>query len=124
MKHPMMIIMFASVVLIATAAAVNPADVVSAPVGELQEKAVEHLVSGNLTSEHISQELNATTEELKQKAVEALKQNVNISQEELEKRAKAELMNQVNQTVQQPGFEAVFALAGLLGALILLRRSV
>jgi hypothetical protein len=53
-----------------------------------------------------------------------INQGLNVTAEQLEQRAKEELKNQVNQRVQQPGFESLFTLMGILGtAFILARRN-
>ncbi|HWQ20214.1 MAG TPA: PGF-CTERM sorting domain-containing protein [Methanotrichaceae archaeon] len=83
---------------------------------------VEHIVQGNLTKEHLGQDANSTKEQLKNQAAEHINQSLNVTSEQLSKMAKEELTNQVNQKVQQPGFEYVFALTGILGTALILRR--
>jgi len=90
---------------------------------EMEKKAVEHIMQGNLTKEHLSQDVNSTKEQLKNQAVEHVNQNLNVTTEQLSQMAKEELKNQVNQKVQQPGFEYFFALAGILGTALILRRK-
>jgi Skp family chaperone for outer membrane proteins len=116
-----------------TAMAANPTDII-APVqqqidqaqGDLPQKVVQHIVEGNLTPEHLQKDVNATKEELTKKAAE-IQQNASITQQQLQQKAKEEVknqVNQVNQKVQQPGFEATLAAAGILAtAYILLRRD-
>ena len=94
---------------------------------QLQQKAVQHIVEGNLTQEHISQELDATKQNLTTQAREKLNQelneSLNLTPEQLQQKATEELKKQVNQKVQQPGFEYAFALAGILGTALILRRK-
>jgi hypothetical protein len=122
-------IAFACMMLMAAALAQNPADTISSKVNaqineakqNLTQTAVEHVKEGNLKTGHLQKDLNATKEELKQKAVQTINVNANISSGELQQKAKDELKNQVNQKVQQPGFEIILALtvviliAGILG---------
>jgi len=89
---------------------------------ELEKKAMEHIAQGNLTKEHISQEVNATKEQLKKQVVERINKSLNVTPEQLQQRAKEELKNQVNQWVQQPGFESFLAIAGILGIAFVLKR--
>lgn len=119
-------------ILIPTALAANPLDLVAAPLQQnfnisteqLEKTALEHISQGNLTQEHIIQDINTTTERLKTEAAGRINQSLNISAEQLEQRAKEELKNQLSQKVQQPGFEFAFALIGILGmAFIFARRN-
>lgn len=114
------------------AMAVNPMDLIAAPLQEsfnvnatdLEKKALEHIAQSNLTQEHISNDINATKEQLKKEAVGRINQNLNITPGQIEQRAKEELKNQVSQKVQQPGFESLFALMGILGmAFVISRRN-
>ena len=118
-------------VLMTTAMAANTTDII-APVqqqvnqaqGDLQQKVVQHIAEGNLTPEHLQKEVNATKEELTKKAAE-IRQNASITQQQLQQKAKEEVknqVNQVNQKVQQPGFEATLAAAGILATAYILRR--
>jgi hypothetical protein len=118
-------------VLMTTAMAANTTDIV-APVqqqinqaqGDLQQKVVQHIAEGNLTPEHLQKDVNITKEELKKKATE-IKQNASVTQQQLQQKAKEEVknqVNQVNQKVQQPGFDATLAAAGILAAACILRR--
>jgi PGF-CTERM protein len=89
----------------------------------LEKKGMEHIAQGNLTTEHISQDGNATAEQLKRQAAKHLNQTLNIRPEQLQQRATEELKDQLGQRVQQPGFEAIIAIAGLLGISFILRRN-
>ncbi len=116
------------------AMAANPLDMVAAPLqgklnttaSDLEKSALKHIAEGNLTQEHISQDINATInatkEQLKKEAMEQINQGLNITAEQLEQRIKEDLKNKVNQQVSQPGFEALFALLGILGIVLLARR--
>ena len=116
--------------LSSTAIAGIPIDFIAAPLQEnanisqqeIEKKVVEHIVQGNLTKEHLGQDVNSTKEQLKKQAVEHINQSLNVTSEQLSQMAKDELKNQVNQKVQQPGFEYAFALAGILGTALILRR--
>lgn len=89
---------------------------------DIENKVVEHIVQGNLTEEHLSQEVNSTKEQIKKQAVEHINQSLNVTSEEISQMAKEELKNQVNAKVEQPGFEYVLALTGILGTALVLRR--
>lgn len=123
-------IAFACMMLMATALAQNPADMISSKVNaqidaakqNLTQKAVERITEGNLTKESLQKDLNATKEELKQKAVQSMNVNANITSGELQQKAKDELKNQVNQKVQQPGFEIILALTVVILIAGILRR--
>jgi DNA-binding transcriptional regulator YdaS (Cro superfamily) len=123
-------IALACMMLMATALAQNPADMISSKVNaqidaakqNLTQKAVERITEGNLTKESLQKDLNATKEELKQKAVQTMNVNANITTGELQQKAKDELKNQVNQKVQQPGFEAILALTAIIFIVSILRR--
>jgi lipopolysaccharide export system protein LptA len=123
-------IAFACMMLMAAALAQNPADSISSKVNaqinaakqNLTQTAVEHVTEGNLTKEHLQKDLNATKEELKQKAAQTMNVNANITSGELQKKAKEELKNQVNQKVQQPGFEIILALTVVVLIAGVLRR--
>jgi uncharacterized membrane-anchored protein YhcB (DUF1043 family) len=118
-------------VLMTTATAANPTDII-APVqqqinqaqGDLQQKVVQHFAESNLTSEHLQKDVNVTKEELNKIAVE-IKQNASVAGHQLQQKAKEEVknqVNQVNQKVQQPGFELTLAAAGILATAYILRR--
>lgn len=132
MKSLILLIMLASMEMIfmTSASAQNPVDIISGPIqqhinqtqGQLQQKLAQHIAEGNLTPEHIQKDVNATAEELKNTATNEIKEHANITSQDIQQKAKEELKNQVNQRVQQPGFEAVFAAAGILATAYLLRR--
>jgi hypothetical protein len=90
---------------------------------ELQKKALEHIQGGNLTQEHLSQDLNATKKELIQQAKEQLNKNLPINQEQLQEQAKEELRKQTTEKIQSPGFGLPLAISGIIGLAILLRRK-
>ena len=127
------IIAVALLALIPITFAQNPIDVVTGPAQEqmnamgqqLQQKAVQHIVEGNLTQEHISQELNATkqnlTEQAKEKLNQKLNESLNLTPEQLQQKATEELKRQVNQKV--PGVGALIALIGLLCVAFVIRRK-
>lgn len=127
------IIIMAFLALITTGMAQNPIDAVTGAAQEqintmgqqLQQKAVQHIVEGNLTQEHISQELNETrqnlTEQAKTKLNQKLNENLNLTPEQLQQKATEELKKQVNQKV--PGFEAMIALISLLGVALVIGRK-
>jgi DNA primase len=135
MKIRSLIITAALLALITVASAQNPIDAVAGSLQEqvsaageqLQQKAVQHVAEGNLTREHITQDLNATAENLtgkaRQQLEQKLNQNLNITPEGLEQRAKEELKNQLNQRInQQPGFPAILAVLVMLAAGCLIKR--
>ncbi|VVB69846.1 Uncharacterised protein [uncultured archaeon] len=102
---------------------------INAAGGELQQKAVQHIMEGNLTTEHIAQELNATKDNLTEQAKSQIKQtigqnqNLNLTAEQLEQKAMDEIKSQLSQKAQQqPGFPAAMAFVGILSAAILIRR--
>jgi PGF-CTERM protein len=111
----------------------NPIDAMTGSVQEqmttigqqLQQKAVQHIVEGNITQEHISRDLNATKQNLtiqaKEKLNQKLNENLNLTPEQLQQKATEELKRQVNQKV--PGFEALIALIGLLGVALVIGRK-
>ena len=131
MRNLSLIVLALMTALSSNAIAVSPVDMIASPLQsninlsqqELEKKAIEHIAQGNLTKEHISQDVNATAELLKEQAAERINQTLNITPEQLRQRAKEELKNQVNQRVQQPGFEAILAVAGILGISLILRRN-
>jgi hypothetical protein len=117
------------IALISTAMAQNPVDGVigsiqgqiSTAPQKLQEKAIQHATEGNLTTEHIIQDLNATkrslTEQAKSKLNEKVNTNLDLTPEQLQQKATEELKKQVGQKAQQqPGFGAVLAIFGTLAA--------
>ena len=122
------IVVIALLALIPTAIAQNPIDDLTGSVQEqlntvgqqLQQKTAQHIVEGNLTQEHISQDLNATTEQLKKDALEKINPALNVTSEQLEQKAKEDLKKQLDKNV--PGFEYASALIGMLGTALILRR--
>jgi PGF-CTERM protein len=122
MKSLILATLVSIVALISIAIAAPVQEHIDSTSADIQSRALEDIVQGNLTQDHISQEVNATKDRLTNQALEHINQSLNITSEQLEQRAKEELKNQVNQKVQQPGFEYAFALAGILGAAIILRR--
>ena len=122
------IVVIALLALIPTAIAQNPIDDLTGSVQEqlntvgqqLQQKTAQHIVEGNLTQEHISQDLNATTEQLKKDALEKINPALNVTSEQLKQKAKEELKKQLDKNV--PGFEYASALIGMLGTALILRR--
>lgn len=131
MRNLSLIILFLMTALSSNVLAANPVDTIASSLQnnvnlsqqELEKKAIEHIAQGNLTRDHISQDVNATKEQLKKQALEQVNKTLNITPEQLQQRAKEEIKNQVNQRVQQPGFEAIFAVAGILGIAFALRRN-
>ena len=89
---------------------------------QLKQNAVQHIVEGNLTQEHISQDLNATTEQLRKDALDKINPALNVTSEKLEQKAKEELKEQLDKNVPLPGFEYASALAGIFGIALILRR--
>jgi PGF-CTERM protein len=112
MKILHLILMAGLFAMISTGAAQNPLEAAASSLQkqmntagqQLQEKAVQHIVEGNLSQEHIAQDLNLTSEQLQQKAAEELKKQVS------------------RQIQQQPGFEAVLAILATLAAVGVIRR--
>ncbi|OPY50839.1 MAG: hypothetical protein A4E48_01728 [Methanosaeta sp. PtaU1.Bin060] len=130
MRRPNLFILALAVLLSPEAMAANPIDLIAAPLQDslnlnatdLGKKTLEHIAQGNLTQEHISQDLNATKEQVKQEAFSQIDQNLNITPEQIQQRAEEELKNQVSQKVQQPGFDALFAVMGILGTAFAISR--
>lgn len=125
MRNLRLIVLALALAFIPAAMAANPIDIaplqgkLNTTASDLEKSALEHISEGNLTQEHISQDvnatINATKEQIKKEAMEQINQGLNVTAEQLEKKIKEDLKNQVNQQVQQPGFEALSALLGLLG---------
>ena len=140
MKIWSIIIAAAFLALFPLAMAANPIDAIAAPLQEqvnvagqeLQQKAAQHILEGNLTSEHIAQDLNSTKENLTEQAKaklneeinQKLNQGLNLTPEQLSQRAGEELKKQVSQKMPAPGFEFILALTGFLGAIYSLRRRI
>jgi len=122
------------IALISTASAQNPLDAVAGSLqdqlnsagSQLQQKAVQHALDGNLTQEHLTQDLNAAREEIVGEAAGKINQNLNLTaqqlQEQVQQKAKEELQDQVNQAAKQPGFEGILAIAGILAVALLIKR--
>jgi PGF-CTERM protein len=129
------IIVIAILALMPITFAQNPIDAVTGSIQgqmntmgqQLQQKAVQHIVEGNISQEHISQDLNATKQNLtaqaKEKLDQELNKNLNLTPEQLQQKATEELKRQVNQRVKQPGFEVLIALIGLLGVALVIGRK-
>jgi PGF-CTERM protein len=117
---------------LSTASAQNPLEAAASSLQEqmntagqqLQEKAAQHVLEGNLTQEHLAQDLNATKDNLTAQAKAKINQmNLNLSPEQLQQKATEELKKQVSEQIkQQPGFEAALAMLAALAAVGLLRR--
>jgi PGF-CTERM protein len=131
MKISYVLIAATLLALITIASAQNPIDAfagslqekVNAAGQELQQKAVTHIVEGNLTQEHVAQELKAAKENLTTQATKEISENLNITPGQLQEKATQELKNQAIQKIeQQPGFPAALALFGMLAIVCLMRR--
>jgi PGF-CTERM protein len=130
MLYSSLVVFTLALTAIPCAIAANPLETIATPLQEnlnldaqdLGNRAIEHIAQGNLTQEHISQDINATKEQLRKEAVQQIDQNLNVTSEQLQQRAKEELQNQINQRAQQPGFEALFALLSLVGIAFALGR--
>ncbi|MEI8003945.1 MAG: PGF-CTERM sorting domain-containing protein [Methanothrix sp.] len=116
--------------IISIGAAQNPLEAAASSLQEqmntagqqLQEKAVQHVLEGNLSQEHIAQDLNATKEKLTGQAIAKVNQ-MNLTSEQLQQKAAEELKKQVNEQIQkQPGFGAAFAILATLAAAGIIRR--
>ncbi|MEI8003940.1 MAG: PGF-CTERM sorting domain-containing protein [Methanothrix sp.] len=118
--------------IISTGAAQNPFEAAASSLQEqmntagqqLQEKAVQHVLEGNLSQEHIAQDLNAGKENLTAQARAKVNQmNLNLTSEQLQQKAAEELKKQVNEQIQkQPGFGTALAMLATLAAAGLIRR--
>jgi PGF-CTERM protein len=128
-----LILMAGLLAIISTAAAQNPFEAAASSLQEqmntagqqLQEKAVQHIAEGNLTQEHIAQDLNASKENLTEQARAKINQkiNLNLTPEQLQQKASEELKKQVSEQIkQQPGFEAALAILATLAVVGLIRR--
>jgi PGF-CTERM protein len=127
-----LILMTCLLAVISTGAAQNPLEAAASSLQEqmntvgqqLQEKAVQHIVEGNLSQEHIAQDLSASKENLTEQARAKINEmNLNLTPEQLQQKAAEELKNQVSQQIkQQPGFGATLALLATLAAAGLVRR--
>ena len=130
MKNSHLILMAGLLAIISTGTAQNPLEAAASSLQEqmntagqqLQEKAVQHVLEGNLSQEHIAQDLNATKEKLTGQAIAKVNQ-MNLTSEQLQQKATEELKKQVSEQIQkQPGFEAAFAILATLAAVGLIRR--
>jgi PGF-CTERM protein len=118
--------------MVSTAAAQNPFEAAASSLQEqmntagqqLQDKATQHVLEGNLTQEHIAQDLNATKDNLTAQATAKINQiSQNLTPAQLQQKATEELKKQVSEQIkQQPGFEAAFALLAVLVVVGLFRR--
>ena len=118
--------------IFSTAAAQNPFEAAASSLQEqmntagqqLQEKAAKHALEGNLTQEHIAQDLNATKDNLTAQATAKISQiSQNLSSEQLQQKATEELKKQVSEQIkQQPGFDAALAILATLAAVGIIRR--
>jgi PGF-CTERM protein len=130
-----LILMVCLLTVISTASAQNPIEAVAGSIldqvnaagQQIPENAVSHILEGNLTQEHIAQDLNATkenlTEQARAKINQKINENLNLTPEQLQQKAEEELKRQVSQRIQQqPGFEAALALLAALAAVSLIRR--
>ena len=132
MKVLHLILMAYILAIFSTAAAQNPFEAAASSLQEqmntagqqLQEKATKHVLEGNLTQEHIAQNLNATKDNLTAQATAKINQiSQNLSSEQLQQKATEELKKQVSEQIKkQPGFEAALALLAVLAAVGLFRR--
>lgn len=131
MKVLYLILMASILAMVSTAAGQNPIEAVASSLQEqmntagkqLQDKAVQHILDGNLTQEHIAQDLNATKDNLTEQAKATIDENLNITAEQLTQKAEEELKKRAAQELQkQPGFQAAFAILATLAAVGLMRR--
>ncbi|MCX6673474.1 MAG: PGF-CTERM sorting domain-containing protein [Methanothrix sp.] len=132
MKILHLILMAALLAMILTAAAQNPIEAAAGSLQEqmntagqqLQEKAVQHVLEGNLSQEHIAQDLNAGKDNLTAQARAKINQmNLNLTPEQLQQKAAEELKKQLSEQIKkQPGFEAALAILATLAAAVLIRQ--
>jgi len=132
MRIVSLILMASLLVIVSTASAQSPLDAVAGPIQEqmnaagqqIQEKAVQHILEGNLTEEHITEDLNATkenlTEQVRAKINQEIDESKNLTSEQIKQKAEDELKKRMAQ--QQPGFVAPLALLAFLAAVSLFRR--
>lgn len=118
--------------IVSTTAAQNPIESVTGSITEqvnaaeqqIQEKAVQHVLEGNLTDEHIFADLNATKDNLTEIARAKINQEIdeskNLTPEQIKIKAEEELKRRMSQ--QQPGFEGFLALLAALAAVGLMGR--
>lgn len=130
-----LILMVCLLTVISTASAQNPIEAVAGSIldqvnaagQQIPENAVSHILDGNLTQEHIAQDLNATkenlTEQARAKINQKINENLNLTPEQLQQKAEEELKRQVSQRIQQqPGFDVALALLATLATVSLIRR--
>ena len=132
MKVLHLILMAYILAIFSTAAAQNPFEAAASSLQEqmntagqqLQEKATKHVLEGNLTQEHIAQDLNATRDNLTAQATAKINQiSQNLSSEQLQQKATEELKKQVSEQIkQQPGFDAALAILAAMAVAGLFRR--
>lgn len=132
MKLPLLILLAGFLSMATIAEAQNPLEAaagslqeqISAAGQQLQEKAVQHAIEGNLTSEHIARDLNTTKDDLTNQATEKIVQiSQNLTAEQIQQKAAEELKTQVNEQIkQQPGFEISLGILASLAAFRLLRK--
>ncbi len=130
MKYQNLIFVLALAVLIMSAMAQGPADIIGAAINEkinqaqaqIPQEITQHIAEGNITPQHLKKDMSAPEEELKEIANQKMQQYANVTPKDLQKMAEQEIKNQVTQKVQQPGFEAVFAAAGILATVYIFRR--
>ena len=127
-----LILMAGFLAIVSTTAAQNPIDSITGSITEqvnaagqqIQEKAVQHVLEGNLTEEHISADLNATKDNLTEIARAKINQEIdeskNLTPEQIKTKAEEELKRRMSQ--QQPGFEGFLALLAALVAVGLMGR--
>ena len=118
--------------IVSTTAAQNPIESVTGSITEqvnaaeqqIQEKAVQHVLEGNLTDEHIFADLNATKDNLTEIARAKINQEIdeskNLTPEQIKIKAEEELKRRMSQ--QQPGFEGFLALLAALASVGLMGR--
>jgi len=134
MKFLHLMLMAYLLAIFSTASAQNPFEAAASSLQEqmntagqqLQEKAAKHALEGNLTQEHIAQDLNATKDNLTAQATAKISQiSQNLSSEQLQQKATEELKKQVSEQIkQQPGFEAALAILATLAAVGIIRRRI
>jgi outer membrane PBP1 activator LpoA protein len=132
MKILHLILMAGLFAMISNAAAQNPFEAAASSLQEqmntagqqIQEKAAQHVLEGNLTQEHIAQDLNATKDNLTAQATAKINQiSQNLTPAQLQQKAEEELKKQVSEQIkQQPGFDAALALLATLAVVGLFRR--
>ena len=127
-----LILMAGLLVIVSTTAAQNPIESVSGSIREqlntageqIQENAVQHVLEGNLTDEHIFADLNATKDNLTEIARAKINQEIdeskNLTPEQIKIKAEEELKRRMSQ--QQPGFEGFLALLAALASVGLMGR--